>query len=78
MPGVRLYAPNLRSIALRSSGYYFLTTDTPELMRWLAAQLLEQGVELRLMQSFTDARRSDDGWQWRYIRDRIGCGTVGR
>nr|DAO25538.1 MAG TPA: WRKY DNA-binding domain protein [Caudoviricetes sp.] len=21
---------------------------------------------------------SDDGWQWRYIRDRIGCGTVGR
>src|SRR5690606_34130951 len=27
--GVRLYAPNLRSMALQSRGYYFLATDTP-------------------------------------------------
>ena len=61
--GVQLYAPNLRHMALRAPGYYFLTTDTPGVMRWLAGELERAGVELRLMQSFTDARRLDDGWQ---------------
>lgn len=61
--GVRLYAPNLRSLALQRNGYYFLATDTPGVMRWLAAQLERAGVDLRLMQSFTDARRIDGGWQ---------------
>lgn len=60
---VRLYAPNLRSLSLHSPGYYFLTTDTPNVMRWLAGELQAQGVELRLMQSFTDADRRDGGWQ---------------
>jgi digeranylgeranylglycerophospholipid reductase len=60
---VRLYAPNLRSLSLQSPGYYFLTTDTPVVMRWLAGELRAQGVDLRLMQSFTDARREGDGWQ---------------
>ena len=32
-------------------------------MRWLADELRAQGVDLRLMQSFTDARRAGDGWQ---------------
>lgn len=59
---VRLYAPNLRSMRLSSPGYHFLTTDTPGLMRWLADMLVARGVELRLMQSFTDARRCDGGW----------------
>jgi digeranylgeranylglycerophospholipid reductase len=31
--GIKLYAPNLRHVDLAASGYYFLTTDTPELMR---------------------------------------------
>lgn len=61
--GVRLYAPGLRSVALQRPGYYFLTTDTPAVMRWLAGELEAAGVELRLMQSFTDARREGDGWQ---------------
>lgn len=60
---VRLYAPNLRSVALAAPGYYFLTTDTPNLMRWLADELRAIGVELRLQQSFTDATREGDGWQ---------------
>src|SRR5262245_64079243 len=34
--GVRLYAPNLRHVDLAAPGYYFLATDTPSLMRWLA------------------------------------------
>jgi flavin-dependent dehydrogenase len=61
--GVRLYAPNLRSVALQAPGYYFLTTDTPNVMRWLADELRNAGVELRLMQSFTDAQRDADGWR---------------
>lgn len=60
---VRLYAPDLRSLPLHSPGYYFLTTDTPNAMRWLADELRAQGVDLRLMQSFTDARRAGEGWQ---------------
>lgn len=53
---VRLYAPNLRSVSLQAPGYYFLTTDTPNVMRWLADELRAAGVDLRLMQSFTDAQ----------------------
>ena len=60
---VRLYAPDLRSLSLQSPGYYFLTTDTPNAMRWLADQLRAEGVDLRLMQSFTDARPAGEGWQ---------------
>ena len=29
-------APNMRHVDLSAPGYYFLATDTPELMRWLA------------------------------------------
>lgn len=60
---VRLYAPNLRDLSLHSPGYYFLTTDTPNVMRWLADEMRAQGIELRLMQSFTDARREGETWQ---------------
>lgn len=60
--GVRLYAPNLHDMALQRPGYYFLATDTPAVMRWLADELERAGVELRLMQSFTDARRMAGGW----------------
>ena len=61
--GVRLYAPNLRSVALQAPDYYFLTTDTPNLMRWLADELQAQGVELQLQRSFVGAERDGDGWR---------------
>lgn len=44
--GVRLYAPSLKSIDLASRDYYFLTTDTAALMRWLADQAREAGAEI--------------------------------
>ncbi|HBD39188.1 MAG TPA: NAD(P)/FAD-dependent oxidoreductase, partial [Cupriavidus sp.] len=50
---VRLYSPALRSLALAAPGYYFLTTDTPNLMRWLASELVDHGVDLRLDTSFS-------------------------
>lgn len=59
---VQLYAPSLRRLALSAPGYYFLTTDTPEVMRWLAGQLSAHGVDLRLGTSFTSATRERGGW----------------
>ncbi|MFT3806335.1 NAD(P)/FAD-dependent oxidoreductase [Arenimonas sp.] len=61
--GVRLYAPSLEHLNLSSPGYYFLTTDTPGLMRWLAQQLRAHGVDLRLGSAFSDGERIVDGWQ---------------
>jgi len=60
---VRLYAPSLKQVALAAPGYYFLTTDTPAVMRWLAGQMRANGVDLRLGQSFTGSSRVAEGWQ---------------
>jgi flavin-dependent dehydrogenase len=60
---VRLYAPSLKQVALAAPGYYFLTTDTPQVMRWLAEQLRQHGVDLRLGVAFTQCERRDNGWQ---------------
>ena len=59
---VRLYAPSLKQVALAAPGYYFLTTDTPDVMRWLATRLREHDIDLRLGTSFTGAHRSACGW----------------
>ncbi len=59
---VHLHAPNLRTLRLSSPGYYFLTTDTPNVMRWLANEVIANGVTLRLATPFQDATRQGDGW----------------
>ena len=75
---VRLYAPSLRQVALAAPGYYFLTTDTPAVMRWLATQLQAHAIDLRLGQAFTDAERTGDGWQVRGVgRTRYLVGADG-
>ncbi len=53
--GVRLYAPNLKSVDLFSPGYYFLTTKTSNLMRWLADEARRAGAEIRCGIKFTGA-----------------------
>ncbi|MGI8839489.1 MAG: NAD(P)/FAD-dependent oxidoreductase [Caulobacteraceae bacterium] len=58
--GVRLYAPNMRSVELTAPGYYFLATDTPNLMRWMADRCRALGVEVRLGTTFIGARREGD------------------
>jgi flavin-dependent dehydrogenase len=60
---VRLYAPSLEPLPLAAPGYYFLTTDTPQVMRWLAEQMRACGVDLRLGQAFNDGERIAGGWQ---------------
>ena len=52
---VRLYAPNLRSVNLAAPGYYFLATDTPGLMRWLAERAVQAGAQLRCDTPFRGA-----------------------
>jgi len=63
IPGVRLYAPDLRHVDLDAPGYYFLATDTPEVMRWLAEQAREAGAEVRCSAAFRGARRTDSGFE---------------
>ena len=60
--GVRLYAPNLRYIDLAAPGYYFLATDTPKVMRWLAAQAEQGGARITYRKSFTQAERVQSGF----------------
>jgi digeranylgeranylglycerophospholipid reductase len=60
--GVRLYAPNLQHVDLAAPGYYFLTTDTPELMRWLASRAEEAGAHLRYRALFREVNRLQSGF----------------
>lgn len=60
---VRLYAPSLRSVRLARPDYFFLTTDTPNLMRWLANELRDAGVTLQLGTPFQRATRHREGWK---------------
>lgn len=66
--GVRLYAPNLRYVDLAAPGYYFLATDTPQVMRWLAAQAEEAGAHIAYKTPFKAATRTPGGFDL----DKIG------
>jgi flavin-dependent dehydrogenase len=64
--GIRLYAPSLRHIDLQAPGYYFMATDLPELMRWLAGQAGALGAELRWNTPWRGADRvGPEGWRLR-------------
>jgi digeranylgeranylglycerophospholipid reductase len=60
--GVRLYAPNLRHVDLAAPGYYFLATDTPEVMRWLAARAEGAGAHIEYRRSFDMADAIPGGY----------------
>lgn len=60
--GVRLYAPNLKHVDLAAPGYYFLSTHTPEVMRWLAAEAEQAGARLEYRALFRDATRIQSGF----------------
>jgi digeranylgeranylglycerophospholipid reductase len=57
--GVRLYAPNLKSVDLFAPGHYFLTTDTSGVLRWLASEAERAGVQMFCGTRFEDAERRD-------------------
>jgi digeranylgeranylglycerophospholipid reductase len=60
--GVRLYAPNLQYVDLAAPGYYFLATDTPQVMRWLAARTEQAGAHIAYRSLFREARRTQSGF----------------
>jgi digeranylgeranylglycerophospholipid reductase len=60
--GVRLYSPSLRHVDLSAPGYFFLATDTPALMRWLATRASEAGAVIALQTSFVAAQRTQSGF----------------
>lgn len=43
---VRLYAPSLRSVELHARDYFFLTTDTPGLMRYFSDEAVRAGAQI--------------------------------
>lgn len=55
---VRLYAPSHRYVDLRSNGYYFLATDTPQLMQFLADETRRAGAEIRFGSEFVGVTRN--------------------
>jgi len=57
--GVRLYAPNLKSVDLFAPGYHFLATDTAGVLRWMADQATEAGAELCWEARFQGALRRE-------------------
>lgn len=59
--GVRLYAPSLRHIDLSAREYYFLTTDTAGLIRWLAEEAQRAGTEIICGRKVEQARQVEDG-----------------
>lgn len=60
--GVRLYTPSLRQIDLESPDYYFLATDTAGVLRWLAEETKQAGVDVIFGTAFESARREDRGF----------------
>jgi geranylgeranyl reductase family protein len=52
--GVRLYSPDGHHVDHSAPGYYFLATDTPNLMRWMADEAKRAGAELMLGTAFRD------------------------
>jgi digeranylgeranylglycerophospholipid reductase len=60
---VRLYAPNLRHVDLYAPGYYFLATDAPGLMCWLAKRAAASGARVRWGHAFRGARSAGAGYE---------------
>ena len=58
--GVRLYAPSLRHIDLSARDYYFCTTDTAGLIRWLAEDARRAGAEILCGRKLEQAERKGD------------------
>jgi geranylgeranyl reductase family protein len=59
--GVRMYAPDGHALDLSAPGYYFQATDTPELLRWMAAEAQLAGATLRFGARFDGAGEGRNG-----------------
>jgi digeranylgeranylglycerophospholipid reductase len=55
--------PSLAFLDLTSPGYFFLATDTPALLRWLAQEAEAAGAEILLGTPYRGARRAGGGFE---------------
>ena len=62
---VRLYGPSRKAFELDAPGYYFLTTDTAAVLRWMGAEAERAGAQIRVGCRFEGAAREGDGWRVR-------------
>jgi flavin-dependent dehydrogenase len=65
--GVRLYAPSRRHVDLFAPGYFFLTTDTANVLRWLAAEAMRAGAKILYRARFQGADRIDGVFRFKGI-----------
>ena len=54
---VRLYGPSRKAFELDAPGYYFLTTDTAAVLRWMGAEAERAGAQIRVGCRFEGAAR---------------------
>lgn len=59
---VRVYGPSLRSAYIESEDYFFLATDTGNLIGWLQNETSKLGVDLRLEEPLQDVARHGNHW----------------
>jgi flavin-dependent dehydrogenase len=59
--GVRLYAPDDRSLDLSAPGYFFQATDMPGLMRWMADEAARAGATLMYGKKFEGGLEHERG-----------------
>ena len=57
---VRLYSPSLRAVDLKSPDYFFLTTDTPGLMRHLSKEAIDAGATVLYDTPYSTAKQQDE------------------
>lgn len=67
---VRLYAPNLRYTELTSPDYFFLTTDTPALMRYFSDEAIAAGATIHYDTAYRSG--TQDGGNIR-VNDQYTC-----
>ncbi len=57
---VRLYSPSMHHTDLRSSDYFFLTTDTPGVMRYLSDEAIKAGATILYDTPYQSGAQSGD------------------
>lgn len=57
---VHLFAPNLKRTSLKSPDYFFLTTDTPNLMQFLADEAQKAGAKIIYDTAYDKSERKGD------------------
>ncbi len=67
---VRLYAPSLKHVDLKSPDYFFLTTDTPALMKHLSAQAEAAGAKIVYDTPYESGEPMGEGY---IINGLYGC-----